>query len=92
LAHLSEAGIKSSSLGRNAGCRHVLALYRHANTNPLLPDTLRALADAADDERLRCSAPVGWCEEDWDAATAAAVETSELGEPAMAEPAQRQAG
>jgi DNA-binding transcriptional LysR family regulator len=62
LAHLSEPGIKSASLGRGAGCRHVVALYRDANRNPLLPDALRALAAAADDERLQCSAPVGWCQ------------------------------
>ena len=37
LAHLSESGIKSSSLGRSMGCRRVLALYRRVNSNPLLP-------------------------------------------------------
>lgn len=61
LGHLPAPNIKSASLDRETSYRKILALHRRGNTNALLPQALRALAEAARDEGLRCSAPRGWC-------------------------------
>jgi DNA-binding transcriptional LysR family regulator len=61
LGHQADSGIKSTSLTRDVSCRRVLAAQRKGNSNPLLSVALGALAIAAHDERLRSTAPPGWC-------------------------------
>lgn len=60
LGHLADLQIKTARLDRETSYRKTLVLYRHANTNALLPAALQALAAAASNPLLRCTVPRGW--------------------------------